>query len=110
MNKISKIDLEPLGNCIEMRALDIAGNQIDFIDISPLKNCKALEELYLYSDHPTENTFTELDLTALFSCVDLEDIGVPTSIDLKAAARCKKRKKIPYALEELIDDDLIAWI
>ncbi|MHA2361251.1 MAG: hypothetical protein ACXAB6_04920, partial [Candidatus Thorarchaeota archaeon] len=96
-------------NCSELRALDIAGNKIKEIDLSPLVNCTSLEEIYLYSDHPEENDFSEIDVSALFSCIELEDIGISDDTEI-VAAKALKKKDIPLALEELVDDGRITWI
>lgn len=109
MNAITELDLGPLSSCVDLRALDIAGNQLDSIDLSPLSECVALEELYLHSNHPQENDFSELNLTPLFSCPELEDLGVPDSCELFADSSLKKKKEKPFALDELIEDGRISW-
>jgi hypothetical protein len=72
-------------------------------------NCTSLEEIYLYSDHPEENDFSEIDVSALFSCIELEDIGISDDTEI-VAAKALKKKDIPLALEELVDDGRITWI
>ncbi|MHA2004740.1 MAG: hypothetical protein ACW960_11615, partial [Candidatus Thorarchaeota archaeon] len=65
--------------------------------------------LYLHSNHPQENNFSELNLTPLFTCPELEDLGVPDSCELIADKSLKTQKKKPYALEELIEDGRLSW-
>jgi hypothetical protein len=50
-----------------------------------------------------------LNLTPLFTCPELEDLGVPDSCELIADKSLKTQKKKPYALEELIEDGRLSW-
>lgn len=108
MNALAQIDLRPLSECKELRSLDVAGNQLQDIDLEPLSECYALEELYLHSNHPSENQFMAIDLTPLLSCKELEDLGVPDEVDLRIEKRYRGGK-YPPAIQELVEDKRIKW-
>ena len=79
------------------------------MDFQPLSKCKELTELYLHSNHPIENEFKEIDIGPLFSCDELEDIGIGDETNLYAKSSLQDSKDIPLAIEELIEDDRITW-
>ncbi|MHA2380374.1 MAG: hypothetical protein ACXADS_13960, partial [Candidatus Thorarchaeota archaeon] len=77
--------------------------------LAPLSECTTLEELYLHSNHPEENEFTSLNLTPLFACKELEDLGVPNTSELRVDAALRNEKSLPPALEELKEDGRFTW-
>ena len=111
MNAIEEIDLTPLKNLKKVTAFDIAGNRLSAINLQPLSKWKSLAELYLYSDHKDErNDFKEIDISPLFKCEELEDIGIGEDTNIQAQTALSDNEDIPLAIEELIDDDRVTWI
>lgn len=110
MNEIEELDLSPLENAKKLTALDIAGNRLTSIDLGPLANCKELTELYLYSEHPHENQFKEVNISPLFKCSELEDVSIADETRILAKARLQNSEDIPLAIEEIINDDRIDWV
>jgi Leucine-rich repeat (LRR) protein len=109
MNRITHLDLQPLENCPELRALDIAGNNLESLDLSPLAKCKSLEDFYIYSDHPDENNIRELDISPLFACRNLADMTVSRDTEIPASATLRTSDDIPFAIEDLIEEKRIEW-
>jgi len=71
--------MTPLSSCVQLQALNIFGNQIEYIDLSPLSYCKSLQELRLF-----DNPIREIDLTPLTACKHvgrllLDNSAKPTS-------------------------------
>jgi Leucine-rich repeat (LRR) protein len=93
-----------------LSSLDIAGNRLTKLDLTPLENCEELSELYLYSDHPQENEFSTLNISALFSCTELEDFSVSQDTVLQADKKMQDEDDLPLALTELIEDNRIEWV
>ena len=80
------------------------------LNLKPLENCEELTELYLFSDHPEENEFTKLDVSALFNCTELEDFGVSEETTLQADKNLQDEDDLPLAIEELLEDNRIEWV
>jgi hypothetical protein len=110
MNRLRKIDLNPLSHCQKLSVLDISINQLNEIDLAPLEQCIELEELFLFSNHKLErNNFERIDISPLFACSNLEDLSFSKSAILIANSKLRGQEDIPIGLEDLIAENRITW-
>jgi len=95
-NQIYSIDLAPLASCAQLQVLNLGGNMLQKLDLTPLASCHQLQVLKLDA-----NSISDLDLSPLSECHDLEELDIHYNsfkyIDLSPLSSCKKFRSLGLA-------------
>jgi Leucine-rich repeat (LRR) protein len=100
-NKLREINLTPLAQCKDLKALHLYDNKLENIDLSVLSKCKKLRNLTL-----NNNEINSLDVSALFRCPNLMKLGLDEAVKLMADKKLKDTNP-PRALKPLLGN--IDW-